>query len=122
MSFHEEMIRVADELTVAGIRAFLDISDANPPGVLIQPPAQRFRFRRGDADLDMQLVVIVGNNDARKALEQCSNLVDEVQLVLGDRATTGQPADVFLAEQSGSIRAYALTYSTTLRTTRGTPR
>jgi hypothetical protein len=110
---------VADMLSAAGIRVFLDASEINPPGVLIQPPVIQFRFHKADANVEMALIVIVGNNDARQALQQCSELVDRVQEVLGERAALGRPAEVFLAEQSASLRAYELTYTDTLRDMRG---
>jgi hypothetical protein len=111
----EAMRQVAELLAAGGIRVFVDSSEINPPGVLIQPPTLRYRFHKGDADLDMSLIVIVGNNESRRAIDQLSELVADVQRVLGDRAAVGRPAEVFLAEQSASLRAYELTYSDTLR-------
>lgn len=118
--FVDAMAQVVDLLAAAGIRVFVDTSEINPPGVLVQPPTMRYRFRKGDADVDMALIVIVGNNESRHALAQLSELVGDVQEVLGERCVLGRPAEVFLAEQSASLRAYELTYSDSLRITETT--
>lgn len=107
------MQRAADLL--GEYRVFMDTAEINPPGVLIQPPELHTRFRRGTADVDMTLIVIVGNNEPRKALQQLSELVAGVQTALGERAVTGRPATVFLAEQTASLRAYELTYTDSIR-------
>lgn len=120
--FADAMRLVAEPLTAAGLRVFLDASEINPPGVLIQPPAMRYRFRKGDADLEMSLIVIVGNNEPRRAIEQLSELVVHVQEILGERAAQGRPAEVFLAEQTASFAAYELTYTDTLRIDQHQPR
>lgn len=102
-------------LLSGGVRVFLDTSEINPPGVLIQPPAMRWRFHKGSADVDMELILVVPSNEGRRAIDQLSELVETVQGLLGDRAAAGQPAEVFLAEQSATVRAYALTYTDTVR-------
>lgn len=71
----------ADVLQVfldAGVRAYDDARDINPPCVYLMPPQGQFRFGRGSLDTTWTVYLVAGDAGARPATKALSDLIDKV--------------------------------------------
>ena len=111
----DAMTAVLEQLTAAGIRATLDITQLNPPGCLLLPPELDFRFNAGDFTASYTLVCTVGSSDRTRMIASLSDYLSEVLQALGDRPVTGRPVDVTLADASTVLPGYELRWTTRIR-------
>jgi len=106
---------VLDDLTAAGIRVTLDITQLNPPGCLLGPPEIDYRFNGGDFTASYVLIATVGSSDRTRMIVALSDYLDEVVTALGSRPVTARPVDVTLADASTALPVYELRWTTRIR-------
>lgn len=106
---------VLDQLTAAGIRVTLDITQLNPPGCILLPPELDFRFNAGDFTASYTLIATVGSSDRTRMIAALSDYLPTVLQALGDRPVTGRPVDVTLADSSTALPGYELRWTTRIR-------
>jgi hypothetical protein len=78
MSIATAAADVLQQLQDAGVRAYDDARDINPPCVFLVPPEGVLRFHKGTADCTWQLYLVTGDAGARTATRHLSDLMDQV--------------------------------------------
>lgn len=106
---------ILQALGAAGIRAYEDPKDINPPCAYLAPPTLRFRFGQGGYEADQTLLLCSSNTVKRAQYEELSDLMARSQSALGHRMVTARPADMWTADQTAVLAAYELTWTDTLR-------
>lgn len=110
MNIREAMDAVVAQLTAAGIRATVNGADANPPCVLVRPPAMAYRFGKGYWDAEMTAWALVADTGTGNAMAGLGELVTDVQLALNYAVVNARPDETLLADGS-TVPTYVLTWT-----------
>lgn len=111
----DAMAPILDALTAGGIRATNDIKMLNPPCAYLAPPELSFRFRQGDFTASYTLLLVAANTSRRLAFDEMSQLLLQVQTILGERAQTARPVDVPTQDGSAILLGYEFTWAERVR-------
>ena len=111
----DAMAPILDALTAGGIRATNDLKMLNPPCVYLAPPELTFRFRQGDFTAGYTMLVVAANTSRRLAFDEMSQLILQVQSILGERAQTARPVDVPTQDGSAILLGYEFSWSERVR-------
>jgi hypothetical protein len=101
---------VVDRLTAGGVRATLDGRNANPPCVLVRPPALTFRFGKGTWDAEWEAWAMVPATGQTGDLAALGRLVTAAQAALGGQVVTARPDEAQTAD-GATVPMYRLTWT-----------
>jgi len=111
----DAMAPIIDALTAGGIRATTDLKMLNPPCVYLAAPELEFRFRQGDFTATYTMLLVAANTSRRLAFDEMSQLIVQVQTILGERARSARPVDVPTNDGSAILLGYEFTWAERVR-------
>ena len=109
MNIADEVQRVVEALEAAGIRAVVDVRDANPPCVQIAPPALTYRFG-GCAEMEFAARVMVPDSGASSVLTSIGPYLDTVVSALGGAPTRADP-ETWLLPDGSTVPGYNIVWT-----------
>lgn len=113
----EAMTEIEALLSAAGVRAFVDSKELNPPAVLIQPPVFSYRFGKGCADAEWTLLAVAHSSDRASEIRALDALLADIRTALTGKGVTGRPAGVFTADGTATLPAYEITFTDKMEVT-----
>jgi len=111
LNIRDVMESVAEGIRAQGVPCVLDEVDANPPCVLLRPPALTWRFGQGRYDAAWVALVMVENTGKTAALAKLGELIELTAAGIGMAVLGAAPADVQLPDQGAPVPAYSLNWN-----------
>lgn len=103
---------VMEALQAAGVRVFDDVQDVNPPCVLMQPPVLTFRFKAGNYSAAQTAMLLTSNTVRRAQWVELSDLLEQVQQVLGYGIGDAVPVlSAYFPDGTGITAAYQISWT-----------